>query len=54
MIVIAKRFVTYVSSRNLGLSSKEVHCSLGKLAFPWGTIMSSKRTYFALENMVVF
>jgi hypothetical protein len=52
MIMIAKRFVTFISPRNLGLSSSKVHCSPRKLAFPWGTIMLSERTFFPLENMV--
>jgi hypothetical protein len=40
MIMIIKRFETFVSTGNLGLSSKEVHCSSRKLIFPWGIIMS--------------
>jgi len=43
MIMIAKSFRTYVPSRNLGLSMGEVHCSLGKLVFPWVIIMSLGR-----------
>jgi hypothetical protein len=41
-IVIAKKFETYVSLRNLGFFSREVHYSPGKLAvleeqsYPWG------------------
>jgi hypothetical protein len=41
-IVIAKKFGTYVSLKNFGFFSGEVHCSPGKLAFleeqsyPWG------------------
>jgi hypothetical protein len=31
MIVIVKNLATYVSSRNLGLSLGEIHCSLKKL-----------------------
>jgi hypothetical protein len=38
--MIIKRFERFVSMGNLGLSSKEVHCSSRKLTFPWGIIMS--------------
>jgi hypothetical protein len=41
--MIAKRFETYVALGNLGLFMGEAHCSLGKLVFPKGTIMSSRR-----------
>jgi len=34
--MITKKLRTYVSMGNLGLSPREVHCSLGKLAFPQG------------------
>jgi hypothetical protein len=37
--MIVKKITTYVSSRNLGLFQGEVHCSIRKLAFPWGIIM---------------
>ncbi len=43
MIVNVKRFETYVSSRNLGLSLKKVHYSPGKLIFLQETIMSSRK-----------
>ncbi len=39
--MIVKIFETYVYLRMLGLFSKKVHCSLRKLALPWGTIVSS-------------
>jgi hypothetical protein len=38
-----KSLETYVPSRNEGLSLGEVHCSLGKLVFPWVIIMSLGR-----------
>jgi hypothetical protein len=44
--MIIKSFETYVPSRNLGLSMGEVHCSLGKLAFPWVVIMSLREKEF--------
>jgi hypothetical protein len=35
MVMVAKIFETYVSSRNLGFSPRKVHCSLGEVAlFP--------------------
>jgi hypothetical protein len=43
MIMIVKIFGTYVSSGNLGLSSRKVCCSSGKLPFSQGTIMSPGR-----------
>jgi hypothetical protein len=36
MVVIAKIFETYVSSRNLNLSLGKVHCSVRKLFFSLG------------------
>jgi hypothetical protein len=51
MTIIVKIFGTYVFSRNLGLSLGKVHCSLGKLPFPWGTIMSlGRRRLSCLEE----
>ncbi len=41
--MIAQRFETYVSSRNLGPSPREVHHYPKKLIFPQGTIMSPER-----------
>jgi hypothetical protein len=35
MVMVAKIFETYVSSRNLGFSPRKVHCSLGEVTlFP--------------------
>jgi hypothetical protein len=43
MIMIAKTFETYVSSGNLGLSLRKVHCSLRKLPFSQRRDMSPRR-----------
>jgi hypothetical protein len=41
--MITKIFRTYVSPRELWPFLGEVHYSLEKLTFPWGTIMSQGR-----------
>jgi hypothetical protein len=43
MVLITKRFKTYVSLKNLGLSLKKFHCSLGKLFFSLRNNMSLRR-----------
>jgi hypothetical protein len=56
--VIAKKFRTYVSSRNLGLSLREVDYSLEKVPFSLGNLgpssrkihYSSKKLPFPLRN----
>jgi hypothetical protein len=52
--MIAKSFKTYVFSGNLGLSLGEVHCSLRKLAFHQGIIMSPKRSLSCPEEQRKF
>jgi hypothetical protein len=55
MMMIVKRFGTYVSLGNLGFSPREVHCSLGKLVFPRGTIMSlGRKNLSCLEEQLKF
>jgi len=41
--MIAKRFGTYVSLKNLGLSLGEIHCSPRKIVLPRGTIMVPRK-----------
>jgi hypothetical protein len=48
MVVVAKRFRTYVFSRYLGFSRKEVHCSSGNNHVPEDKEMSFKEKEFKL------
>jgi hypothetical protein len=48
MVVVAKRFRTYVFSRYLGLSLREVHCSSRNNHVPKEKEMSFKEKEFKL------
>jgi hypothetical protein len=46
MIVVAKKFGTYVSSRNLSLSLRKVHYFPYKVPFSLGNLGPSSRTIY--------
>jgi hypothetical protein len=45
MVVITKKFGTYVSLRNLDLSPKKIHCTLGKMPFSQEKFIASQGNY---------
>jgi hypothetical protein len=50
MVVITKKFGTYVSLRNLDLSPKKIHCTLGKMPFSQEKFIASQGNYLFLEG----
>jgi hypothetical protein len=51
MVIVAKRFGTYVSLRNLGPFGEKVHCSSRKFPFLWGIYIFPRESYF-LGNFI--
>jgi hypothetical protein len=52
MIVIAKRFGTYVSMGNIGLSLGKIHCSSRKVPFSLGNLgLSSRKIHCSLDKL---
>jgi hypothetical protein len=52
MIVITKKFGTYVSLKNLNLSPRRLHCSLGKVLFSLSNLgPSSKKIHSSFEKL---
>jgi len=52
MIVITKTFRTFVSQRNLILSSRKVHCSLKEVPFSLGNLgPSTRKIHYSLGKL---